>query len=76
MKLQFKKWLEFWGASFLQEPELTNGPAYAAKGVRSKYKGPGWKVQSDVDVDAMYGFDDKNKFLMKNKMKKKMNKGK
>ncbi len=43
--MNFKQWLaaEWEGYNFNQEPDIVNGPAYAERGIRSKYKGPGKK---------------------------------
>lgn len=82
--ITFTQWLEaYWGYSFLDEPELTNGPGYRERGVNSKYKGPGKKQKSNLSaIDKMYGFSPESKFHMGNgtfdynKMKKKMKKSK
>lgn len=51
MELNFKQWMvsEWEGFNFSQETDMVNGPAYAERGIRSKYKGPGRKKPDPRD---------------------------
>ena len=77
--MNFKQWMaEHGGFNFAQEPELVNGPAYAERGVRSKYKGPGRKNTDPRDqepnnpdgdkVRKSYGFEKADFLLALGKM--------
>jgi hypothetical protein len=86
MELNFKQWLSEWeGNSFATPPEMTNGPAYAERGIRSKNMGPGRKNPDPRDGQKMpkpegerlrkkWGFERGDFLLAINKMKKKMEK--